>query len=173
MAWQRMGLTDGKRMLMSIVIDLLGAVALLVFVNALPFCARIPGGWQWLGQYIPDGDDAVEGLLFFAFFASAPAIPLVILFWLRRFLCVTFGATLVVTSGALLFFHGTNDLAVDAQAALTLLFIPYLVTGLAIICALVCALPEVIIRIVRYGIRRSDGKGNSGNAAPHSDSGTG
>ena len=101
---------------------------------ATPFLSRLPRGSDWMAQYLPDEGHFILGSLFFGAFAMFPAL---VVFFAARFsqspfyFPVVFG-TLVAIS-MLWHWHHDNDLAADAQAAISLVFIPIYSAGLAVV----------------------------------------
>lgn len=95
---------------------------IVVVAIVLPYLARIPGGARWLEQYTSAG---LGGLLFIT------ACDAVALGWMlawtlairrRRWWTLPCGAGFACLAWA----HGGLDLAADAQAAIALVFIPFL-----------------------------------------------
>lgn len=133
--------------------NIVGPIALVFYVNLLPYACRLYRGIDWAAQYIPDTGHVLFGLLFFGGFASLPALPLIAMFWLRKRLPITFAIACLVATGLLVAWHHNYDLAADAQAAIGLVFIPIyaaLLTGLA---AGITAVVELIIKKVHVRMR--------------------
>ncbi len=126
-----------------------GALALVLYVNLLPYACRLYRGVEWATQYLPDWGHFLSWLLFFGGFASLPAIPLVALFWLRKQIPAAFSVAGLVATGLLVAWHHNYDLAADAQAAIGLIFIPVWVTLLTGLAAGLTAAAEIILRRVR------------------------
>ena len=103
---------------------IIGSGIILAAVNLIPFVCRLWRGPGWVAQYFPDADRLVPGVLFFAGFASLPAVPLIAAFLFRRWVPVTFRVSAFAATGLLVFWHHNYDLASDAQAAIGLVFIP-------------------------------------------------
>ena len=107
------------------------AIAILLWVNVLPYLSRLPRGMDWVAQYLPDEGFTIVGLVFFHTLYSTPAIPLIKslrsserlgLFWALAFLAVTALTWL---------FNKDHDLAADAQAATGLVVFPLCAMGAA------------------------------------------
>ena len=104
--------------------EIIGSVALLVYVNLVPYACRLWRGLDWVAQYLPDKGHLIFGLLFFGAFASLPAIPLIVTYLRRRRNPITFVVSVIVATILLSYWHHNYDLASDAQAAIGLVFIP-------------------------------------------------
>lgn len=107
------------------------AIAILVWVNVLPYLSRLPRGMDWVAQYLPDEGFMIVGLVFFHTLYSTPAIPLIRylqrserpgLYWVLAILAVTALTWL---------FNKDYDLAADAQAATGLVVFPLCAMGAA------------------------------------------
>jgi hypothetical protein len=125
---------------------IIGSVALVVYVNIVPYACRIWRGLDWVAQYLPDQGKLVSGLLLFGGFASLAAIPLVVSFLLRKWIPITFVVSIIVATALLSFWHHDYDLASDAQAAIGLAFIPIFA---AIITGVVAAIAGVLEFLIR------------------------
>ena len=132
--------------------NIVGALALVFYVNLLPYACRLYRGIDWATQYLPDKGHLLPGLLLFGGFASLPAIPLVALFWLRKHLPFTFSTASLVTPGLLVAWHHNYDLAADAQAAIGLIFIPIYAALLTGVAAVLTAGAEWIVNKVRGSV---------------------
>ena len=101
---------------------------------ALPYLSRLPYGLEWVEQYRPDDGYFSSGMLFFQVFAVIPSIVTFLSAIVSRspyylpVLLASFAAF-----AFLILFHHANDLAADAQSALTLIFIPIFAAGGAIL----------------------------------------
>ncbi|MBX3410221.1 MAG: hypothetical protein KF859_10090 [Phycisphaeraceae bacterium] len=122
------------------------SVALLGYVNFLPYLCRLWRGLDWVAQYLPDQGYFISGLLFFGAFASLPAIPLIATYLSRGRIPATFVLSFVVATGLLSFAHHNYDLGSDAQAALGLVFFPIYVTVITGFIAAVSGGIELLIR---------------------------
>ena len=69
----------------------------------------------------------ISGILFFGVFASLAAVPSIAAFLHFRARRVTFFISIIVATALLSFFHHDYDLSSDAQAAIGLIFIPWIV----------------------------------------------
>lgn len=125
---------------------IIGSVALVVYVNLVPYACRIWRGLDWVAQYLPDEGHLVSGLLFFGGFASLVAIPLVVSFLLRRWIPITFVVSIIVATALLSFWHHNYDLASDAQAAIGLIFIPMYAANITGVAAAITGVIEYLIR---------------------------
>lgn len=102
----------------------------------VPILSRLPKGVEWVAQYRPDEGHFIGGILFFGGFALIPAVVVFVAFLVSRE--PRFFPGLFATAAAyatLIYLHHDNDLAADAQAALTLVFIPLFVAFIAALCA--------------------------------------
>ena len=124
---------------------------LLLYMNLIPYACRLYRGMDWAAQYLPDEGHRFFGLLFFGGFASLPALPLIVTFWLRKHLPVTFIVSLIASTGLLVFWHHGYDLASDAQAAIGLVFIPVYTLLLTMLTASVAAVIELLSKKFRWG----------------------
>lgn len=104
------------------------SLAVLLYVNLLPYLSRLPRGLDWVMQYLPDPGHGISGMIFLHAFFSLPAIPLVAGIrksthsrapWLLPLLVIS-----VVTCSV----NYDFDLASDAQAAIGLVFAPVMIT---------------------------------------------
>lgn len=105
---------------------------------AMPYICRIPRGIDWVEQYLPDEENLIGGMLFFGAFAMIPAVVVFCAALLSKpkFFPPLLLSTLVALC-YLAYTHHDNDLGSDAQAALTLVFIPIYAAGLAFIAGVV------------------------------------
>ena len=95
-------------------------IAIVISGILLPYLARIPGGSDWLHQYI---DSGIGGFLFFgAFNAIAWGAMLSFTFLYKHKLPII--VPVLFGFVPLAWVHGAYDLSSDAQAAIGLLFIP-------------------------------------------------
>lgn len=133
--------------------NIVGAIALLLYVNLLPYACRLYRGIDWAVQYFPDHAHFLSGMLFFGGFASLPALPLIAVFWLRKWLPATFAVACLVATGLLAAWHHNYDLAADAQAAIGLVFIPIYVALLTGLAAGITAVVESIIKSMSVRMR--------------------
>jgi hypothetical protein len=108
-----------------LLLRVVGVAALLAWFALLPYVARLPGGLQWVQQYLPDTGQQLWGLLFLGLFNSLPgcviaaaALPSLTLPRTALVLCFILMSTLTVLA------HYNHDLSVDAQAAIWLLVAP-------------------------------------------------
>lgn len=123
-------------------------MALVAYVNIVPYASRIWRGLDWVAQYLPGEGHLVDGLLFFGGFASLVAIPLVVTFLHRKWIPITFVVSMIVATALLSYWHHNYDLASDAQAAIGLVFIPIYV-------AMITGVVAGIIGAIEYLIRRT------------------
>lgn len=101
-------------------------LVIIVLGIAMPYLARLPGvathGSSWLTSYFGNG---LPALLFFgAFNAICWGAALLATVGLRHVRSAWFPAVAALGSSA--WMHSTVDLAADAQAALALVFIPFM-----------------------------------------------
>jgi hypothetical protein len=125
---------------------IIGSVALVAYVNLVPYACRIWRGLDWVAQYLPDEGYLISGFLFFGGFASLVAIPLVVTFLLRKWIPITFAVSIIVATVLLSFWHHNYDLASDAQAAIGLIFIPMYVAKITGVVAAIIGVIEFLIR---------------------------
>lgn len=93
---------------------------IVLFGIFLPYLARLPRGFEWLGQYT---DIGFGGWLFFgALNAIAWGCLLALSFKYER--PVSLLPPCILGFGFLVWAHGTLDLGADPQAAIALLLIP-------------------------------------------------
>jgi len=105
-------------------------LGLVVYVNALPYLSRLPNGFDWMMQYVPNqGLMALFSILFFGFFATFAAVPLIVCTMLRKHIPITNVLAFVLSTLLLLWFHHDYDLSSDAQAAIGLVVIPIVLAG--------------------------------------------
>jgi len=123
-----------KKMKTRISIGMLAAISCL----AMPFLCRIPRGGTWVAQYLPDEGHLISGMLFFGAFALVPAGLVFCAGLISKppFYLPVVVSTLVALT-MLGYWHHDNDLAADAQAAISLIFIPIYAAGLALVGGLV------------------------------------
>jgi hypothetical protein len=106
------------------------AAALLCLI--LPLLSRLPRGMDWVAQYFPDKGHVLIGILFFGGCALVPAVVVLVAFLVSRGPRYWPGSLAAVAAwGLLVYFHHDNDLAADAQSALTLIFIPLYAAAIA------------------------------------------
>ena len=125
---------------------ILASVILIAYVNFAPYAFRMWQGVEWMAQYLPDEGHRLSELLFFVSFSSLPAIPLVVVFLLRKWLPVTFAMSIFVATSLLIFWHHNYDIASDAQAAIGLIFIPFYATLITAVVSGFTAVIEFLIR---------------------------
>ena len=104
---------------------------------AMPFISRIPRGSAWVAQYLPDEGNFVSEAIFFGGFAVILAVVVFCSALLARapyYLPVV--ASIMTTAILLGLWHHDNDLTADAQAAISLVFIPIYAAGAALITSL-------------------------------------
>jgi hypothetical protein len=105
---------------------------------AMPFLCRIPRGGTWVAQYLPDEGHLISGMLFFGAFALVPAVLVFCAGLISKppfYLPVVISTLVALTM--LGYWHHDNDLAADAQAAISLIFIPIYAGGFALIGGLI------------------------------------
>ena len=111
------------------------AAALLCLI--LPLLSRLPRGMDWVAQYYPDKGYVLIAILFFGGCALVPALVVLVAFLVSLGPRYWPGLFAAVTAWALLiYWHHDNDLAADAQSALTLIFIPLYAAAIAAVAAL-------------------------------------
>jgi hypothetical protein len=124
--------------------NLIGSLLLVLYVNILPFACRLVHGVEWLTAYLPEG---FSGFLFFAFLNTIAAGPILLTWWMRRRLPITWIVSLVTTTALLCFLHHDYDLGADAQSAIALLFFP-------IIAAIATAVVSAIAGLIEFFARK-------------------
>jgi len=115
-------------------IGLFAAVLCLV----MPFLSRIPRGGEWVIQYLPDQGHLIGGVVFFGAFAMVPAVAVfgaAILSKPPFYFPLVFSTLVAIVM--LGYWHHDNDLAADAQAAISLIFIPIYTSGLSLVGGLI------------------------------------
>ena len=114
----------------------LGLVAALVCL-VLPLLSRLPKGMDWVAQYYPDKGYVLIAILFFGGCALVPALVVLVAFLFSRGPRYWPGLFASLVAWAMLiYWHHDNDLAADAQSALTLIFIPLYAAAIAAVAAL-------------------------------------
>ncbi len=115
----------------------IGVIAGLLCLT-MPFLSRVPQGSKWVAQYLPDDGHLIGGTLFFGAFAMAPAVAVFCAALISRppFYFPVLISTLVAVA-MLGYWHHDNDLAADAQAAISLIFIPIYAAALALVAGVV------------------------------------
>jgi hypothetical protein len=105
---------------------------------AMPFLCRIPRGGKWVAQYLPDEGNLISGMLFLGAFAF---FPVVLVFCAGLISKPPFYLPVVISTLVALtmlgYWHHDNDLAADAQAAISLIFIPIYAGAFALIGGLI------------------------------------
>jgi hypothetical protein len=126
---------------------IIGSFIILAYVNIVPYACRLWRGLDWVAQYLPDNkDQLISCLLFVGIFASIPAIPLIGVFLLRKWIPVTCVLSIICATTLLCLWHHNYDLASDAQAAIGLMFIPIFATVLTSVGAGIIGTIEFLIR---------------------------
>ncbi len=123
-------------------LGLVGGILCLI----IPILCRTPRGWTWVAQYLPDPEHFLLGILFFSAFAALPAG---VVFFAARVstspLQLPFAFSSLTALSALAFWHHDNDICADAQAAISLIFIPIYSAGLAIAGAVIGGTVQVVV----------------------------
>jgi hypothetical protein len=101
-----------------------------------------------VAQYLPDEGHRLSGLFYFGGFTSLPAIPLIVVLLLRKWLPVTFAVSIFVATSLLVFWHHNYNIASDARAAIGLIFIPVYAT-------LITAVVSGFTAVIEFFIRRN------------------
>jgi hypothetical protein len=104
-------------------------------------------------QYLPD---SFGGYLFIGAFNAIPAGPLILAWWLRGKLPVTWILSLLTATALLCWIHHDYDLSEDAQSAIGLVIFPFLV---AVPTALVAVISGIVEALVRKGNAAAAAKG--------------
>ena len=121
-------------MKMRLIIGFLAALACFV----MPYICRFPQGVEWVEQYRPGDGYFSSGMLFFMSFS---VIPCGVVFFAalvsktRYYLPVLIST--VTTLILLAYWHHDNDLASDAQAALSLIFFPIYTAVAGLLAAII------------------------------------
>ena len=103
-----------------------------------PFLCRVPGGAAWFGQYLPSNNVSFGGFLLILGFSAIPSFVVLVagLFSKKPYYFPILGS-LPIALFSLCYWHRSNDLSADAQAAISLVMIPIstaiLATGGAIL----------------------------------------
>jgi hypothetical protein len=100
------------------------SIAVLIWLNALPYLSRLPRGSDWVAQYLPDEGLLVPGLIFFHAMYSMSAIPLIWVLRHREKPGLIWTLALLVVTMLTWYLNKDYDLAVDPQAAIGLVTIP-------------------------------------------------
>lgn len=103
---------------------LLLSIAVVTWVNALPYLSRLPGGTDWVAQYLPDEGWLVPGLIFSHAMYSTPAVPLIWALRRREKPGLLWTLALLVVTALIWYCNKDYDLAADAQAAIGLAIFP-------------------------------------------------
>jgi hypothetical protein len=126
---------------------IISSFIIVAYVNIVPYACRLWRGLDWVAQYLPDNKDhLISGLLFVGIFASLPAIPLIVVFLLRKWIPITFALSIICATTLLCLWHHNYDLASDAQAAIGLMFIPIFATVLTSVGAGIIGIIEFLVR---------------------------
>jgi hypothetical protein len=110
----------------------IGLIAAILCL-AIPFLSRMPRGGEWMTQYLPDEGHLIGGIFFFGAFAMIPAVAVFCAALLSKppfYLPVVISTLIAIIM--LGYWHHDNDLTADAQAAITLVFIPIYAAGLSL-----------------------------------------
>jgi len=119
--------TAGEALLNANPHHLLLSTVIVIWINALPYLSRLPGGIDWVAQYLPDEGFLIPGLIFFHVLYSTPAIPLIWALRHRKKPGLTWALSLLVVTTLIWYFNKDYDLAADAQAAIGLVIFPLVV----------------------------------------------
>ena len=122
-------------------------IAILVYVWVVPVLSGIGRGSEWVRKYIPDSSH--EMLLFLCMlpYTASPAVPLIVLFLLPRFLRCTFALVFTATTALLIYCHHDHDPDTDdALAAVGFGMIPMYTAIASAVLAVVAGLIEFCIR---------------------------
>ena len=88
----------------------------------MPFFSRIPGGSEWVNQYLPS---SFSGFIFHIVFGVLSTAPVVFAFLLSKRIGRKVGIVMLFFSGVFLTIaHYQNDLSLDAQSSVILVVIP-------------------------------------------------
>ena len=111
------------------------SVAVLIWLNALPYLSRLYKGWDWVAGILPDGSGFpfLLGLLFVHAIYSLPAIPLVRALNKSQRPTLPWAIALGVVSAFIVFAFKDVDLCCDANAAIILVNIPLFAMGIAFV----------------------------------------
>lgn len=105
---------------------------------AAPLLCRMPRGGARVAQYLPDKGKFILGLFFFGICAVIPALVVYSAAIVSRppyYLPVV--ASTLTALFLLSYWHQNNDLAADAQAAISLIFIPIYAAVAAFIAGII------------------------------------
>lgn len=129
----------------------IGSIAALLCI-AMPFLSRLPGGFDWVAQYLPDKGRFLVVALLMGAFALVPAIVVFFAALLSKppFYFPVLFSTLVALA-MLGYWHHDNDLVADAQAAISLAIIPIYAAGLAFAGALVSTVSQFATQRLKNG----------------------
>jgi len=135
---------------------IISSFIIVAYVNIVPYACRLWRGLDWVAQYLPDNKDhLILGLIFVGIFASLPAIPLIGVFLLRKWIPVTCVLSIICATTLLCLWHHNYDLASDAQAAIGLVFIPIFATVLTSVGAGIIGTIEFLLRRRKKGAQQT------------------
>lgn len=100
------------------------SIAVVIWLNALPYLSRLSRGTDWVAQYLPDEGLLVPGLIFIHLFYSLPAIPLIWALRHKEKPGLVWTLALLVATALTWILHKDYDLSADAQAAIGLVTFP-------------------------------------------------
>src|SRR5210317_460680 len=111
------------------------SVAVLIWLNALPYLSRLYKGLEWVTGILPDGSGFpfLLGLLFVQGMYSLPAIPFVRAMIKSQRPTLPWVIALGIVSAFIVLTFKHVDLCCDANAAIILVNIPLFATGIAFV----------------------------------------
>jgi hypothetical protein len=128
---------------------IIGSVALLAYVNIIPYACREWRGIDWVPEYLPDEGHLISGLLLIGGVASLAAIPLIVTFLLRKKIPITFVVSIIIATAVLSSWHYNDSRAASTNAVIGLFCIP-------IYAAAITGVAAVIIGLIEYLSRRKE-----------------
>ncbi len=130
------------------------SIAAFIYMNLLPYLARLPRGLEWAMQYLPDKEHLLGGLIFIHSFYSIPAALLVVSIYVSKKYAIPFVLTFLALTITTVYINHGYDLSSDAQAAIGLVFMPIFVSFIgAIAFALGLVTQYMIIRKTKKSIQ--------------------
>jgi len=127
------------------------SIAVVIWLNALPYVSRLPRGTGWVAEYLPDEGFLVPGLIFSHAMYSMPAIPLIWALRHREKPGLVWTLAFVVVTAFTWYAHKDYDMSADAQAATGLVVFP-LVAMVAAYAVL--AIDRELRRLINESLKR-------------------
>ena len=139
------------------------SVAVLIWVNALPYLSRMSRGSEWATKYLPDDGFLVPGLILIHAMFSLPAIPLIWSLRKKEKHGVIWVLALGVVSAITWYTHKDWDLGADAQAATGPVIFPLIAMAAAYgVLAIDRELRELLSESIRAWVEKQNTGWNPG-----------